>query len=82
MFSSRTRRVWGHAAIFAWSDLAVDRSRKLACLQSPAACATRVGSAPAAQPFQRGQRRQLKNQQSHRPQSRAIDPKARQTGED
>jgi len=35
--------VWGHAAIFAWSDLILDRSRKLAGLQSPAACATRAG---------------------------------------
>jgi len=26
---SRIRRVWGHAAIFAWSDLILDRSRKL-----------------------------------------------------
>jgi len=45
MFRSRTRRVWGHAAIFAWSDLILDRSRKLVDLrlQSPAACATRAG---------------------------------------
>ena len=43
MFRSRIRRVWGHAAIFAWSDLILDRSRKLVGLQSPAACATRVG---------------------------------------
>jgi len=35
--------VWGHAAIFAWSDLILDRSRKSAGLQSPAACATRAG---------------------------------------
>ena len=36
--------MWGHAAIFAWSDLILDRSRKLVGLQSPpAACATRVG---------------------------------------
>ena len=41
---SRTRRVWGHAAIFAWSDLILDRSRKLDGLQSPAACATRAVS--------------------------------------
>ena len=32
-----------HAAIFAWSDLISDRSRKLVGLQSPAACATRAG---------------------------------------
>ena len=40
---SRIRRVWGHAAIFAWSDLILDRSHTLVGLQSPAACATRVG---------------------------------------
>ena len=44
MFRSRIRRAWGHAAVFAWSDLALDRSRKPVGLQSPAACATRVGS--------------------------------------
>ena len=38
MFRSRTRRVWGHVAIFAWSDRILDRSRKLVVLQSPAAC--------------------------------------------
>jgi len=43
MFRSRIRRVCGHAVIFAWSDLVVDRSRKLVDLQSPAACATRAG---------------------------------------
>jgi len=43
LFRSRIRRVWGHAATFAWSDLILDRSRKLAGLQSPAACATRAG---------------------------------------
>jgi len=43
MFHSRTRRVWGHAAVFACSDLIFDRSHKLVGLQSPAACATRVG---------------------------------------
>ena len=43
MFRSRTRRAWGHAAVFAWSDLVLDRSRKLAGLQSLAACATRAG---------------------------------------
>ena len=31
------------AAIFAWSDLVLDRSRKLVGLQSPVACATRAG---------------------------------------
>ena len=43
MFRSRIRRVWGHAAVFAWSDLILDRSRKLSGLQSPAACATHAG---------------------------------------
>ena len=43
MFRSRIRRVWGHAAVFAWSDPTLDRSRRLAGLQSPAACATRAG---------------------------------------
>ena len=43
VFRSSIRRVWGHAAIFAWSDLVLDRSRKLVGLQSPAACATRAG---------------------------------------
>jgi len=38
MFRSRTRRVLGHAAVFAWSNLILDRSRKLVGLQSPAAC--------------------------------------------
>jgi len=44
MFRSRARRVWGHAAVFAWSSLFLDRSRKLVGLQSPAACATRAVS--------------------------------------
>ena len=35
--------MWGQGAIFAWSDLILDRSRKLVGLQSPAACATRAG---------------------------------------
>ena len=43
LFRSRIRRVWGHAAIFAWSDLILGCSRKLVGLQSPAACAPRVG---------------------------------------
>ena len=43
MFRSGIRRVWGHAAVFAWSDLILDRSCKLAGLQSTAACATRTG---------------------------------------
>jgi len=43
MFRSRIRRAWGHAAVFAWSDLALDRSRKPVGLQSPAACATLAG---------------------------------------
>jgi len=34
MFRSRIRRVWGHAAVFAWRDLVLDRSRKLVGLQS------------------------------------------------
>jgi len=42
MFRSRPRRVWGHAAVFAWSDLILDRKRKLAGLQSPAAPAPRA----------------------------------------
>ena len=46
MFRSRIHRAWGHAAIFAWSDLILDRSRKLIGLQSPAACATRAGGDP------------------------------------
>ena len=33
MFRSRICRVWGRAAIFAWSDLILDRSRKLVGLQ-------------------------------------------------
>ena len=37
------KKLGGHAAIFAWSDLILDRSRKLVGLQSPAACASRVG---------------------------------------
>ena len=43
MFRSRNRRAWGHTAIFAWSDLILDRSRKLAGLRPPAACATCAG---------------------------------------
>ena len=43
MFRSKIHRTWGHAAIFAWSDLILDRSSKLVGLQSPAACATRAG---------------------------------------
>jgi len=43
MFRSRIRRVWGHAAVFAWSDQILDRSRKPIRLESPAACATRAG---------------------------------------
>ena len=43
MFRSRIRRALGHAAICAWSDLILGRSRKLVGLQSPAACATRAG---------------------------------------
>ena len=46
MFRSRIRRVWGHAAVFAWSDLILDRSRKLSGLQSPAACATCAVATP------------------------------------
>jgi len=42
MLRSKTRRVWGHAANFARSDLILDRSCKLVGLQSPA-CATRAG---------------------------------------
>jgi len=43
MFRSRTRRAWGHATAFAWSDLILDRSCKLVGLQSLVACATRAG---------------------------------------
>ena len=43
MFRSRIRRVWGHAAVFAWNDLVLVRSRKLVGFQSLAACATRAG---------------------------------------
>ena len=43
MFRSRTRRAWGHAAIFARSDLILDRSRKLVGLQSPTDYATCAG---------------------------------------
>jgi len=43
MFRSRIRRVRGHAANFAWSDLVLDRSCKLVGLQLLAACATRAG---------------------------------------
>jgi len=43
MFCSRIRHVWGHVAIFKWSDLILDRSCKLVGLQSPATCATRAG---------------------------------------
>ena len=43
MFRSKICRVWGHAAVFARSDLIFDRSRKLVGLQPTAACATRAG---------------------------------------
>jgi len=43
MFRSGARRVWGHAAVFAWSNLIFDRSWKLVGRQSPAICATRAG---------------------------------------
>jgi len=42
MLRLKTRRVWGHAAVFACSALIFDRSCKLVGLQSPAACATRA----------------------------------------
>ena len=42
-FRSRIRRVWGNTAIFALSDLILDRSCKLVGLQLPATCATRAG---------------------------------------
>ena len=44
MFRLRIRRVWGHAAIFAWSDLILDRSRKLACSHPPPAPRVRVAT--------------------------------------
>ena len=37
-----------HAAIFAWNDLTLDRSRKLVGLQSLETCATRSLQSPAA----------------------------------
>ena len=43
MFHSRICRAWGRAAVFYWSDLVLDGSRKLVGLQSPAACTTRAG---------------------------------------
>jgi len=43
MFRTRIHRVWVHANVSAWSDLILDRSRKLSGLQSLAACATRAG---------------------------------------
>ena len=43
MSRSRIRRARGHAAVFAWIDLILDRSRELVGLLSPAACATRAG---------------------------------------
>ena len=43
MFRSRIHRAWGHTAVFAWSDLILDRSSKLPGLQPPATCATRAG---------------------------------------
>jgi len=39
---SRIHRAWGHAVIYAWSGLILDRSRKLVGLQLPA-CATHAG---------------------------------------
>ena len=48
MFHSKIHRVWGHAAIFAWSDLILDRSRKLswlaACSHPPPAPRVRVAT--------------------------------------
>jgi len=54
MFRAKIRRVWGHAAVFAWSDLALDRSRKLVGMQSTAARATRAGGDEAHQHERRG----------------------------
>ena len=42
MFRSRIRRVYRHAVVFTWSDLTLDRSRKLVGLQSPVTCVARV----------------------------------------
>jgi len=44
MFRSRIRRMWIHAAVFAWSDPILEWSRKLAGVQSHAACITLAGS--------------------------------------
>jgi len=43
MIRLRIRHVWGHAAVFALSDLVLDHNRKPVCLHSPAACTTRAG---------------------------------------
>ena len=46
MFRSRIQRAWGHAAIFAWADLILDRSRTVVGLQSPAATAAAAAGDP------------------------------------
>ena len=45
MFRTRIQSVWSHAAIFAWADLILDRSRTLVGLQSPAAAAAAAAAA-------------------------------------
>ena len=47
MFRTRIQRAWGHAAIFSWADLILDRSRTLVGLQSPAATAAAAAAAAA-----------------------------------
>ena len=42
MFRSRIRHMYRHAVVFTWSDLTLDRSRKLVGLQSPVTCVARV----------------------------------------
>ena len=45
MFRTRIQSVWSDAAIFAWADLILDRSRTLVGLQSPAAAAAAAAAA-------------------------------------
>jgi hypothetical protein len=46
MFRSKIQRAWGNAAIFAWADLILDRSRTLVGMQSPAATAAAAAGDP------------------------------------
>jgi len=43
MFRSRISRLWGHAVIFTWSDLILDRSRRLAVLLVHLHCPAVIG---------------------------------------